>query len=310
MILKKAYIGKQVRGSVINQVQTVFKTIIRFGESKHEAKAIAREGGAKTWHDVGKNINIYSYATADSYREIAIQAFSYIKETFGVKDITKIEAQHVNSFLESKIEENIKYSTFQKYAAALEKLEVALEKFTGQKYNFDLTEARELAQNTLTRTDVHRAYKNPKIVINAIFNKTYRILAQAQLESGFRVHELNHLKLSQFSDNSHSITVQGKGGKIRETELNQKTYDVLKSIVENSRDKKLIFNPDSYRQHIKLACEATNQQYQGTHGFRWNFAQNTFHQLQSEGKSYEESLSVVSKLIGHERSDITEHYLK
>jgi len=300
-----------MRGSVVNQVQTVFKSIIRFGESKHEAKEEARQNGAKTWHDIGKSINIYSYNTADSYRQIAIEAFKYIKENFNVKDITKIESQHVNSYLESKIEANVKYSSFQKYAAAMEKLEVALERFTNQKYNFfDLTEARELAQKVLERTDAHRAYSDPQKLIDAVSNKTYRILAEAQLTGGFRVHELNYLKLSQFSDNSHSITVQGKGGKIREIELNEKIYNELKAIVEKSDNQKLVFSADSYRNELKAAAERTNQSYNGSHGLRWNYAQSLFKELQQSGKTYEQSLFIVSHALGHNRSDITEHYLR
>jgi integrase len=298
-----------MRGSVVNQVQTVFKSIIHFGESKHEAKMEARENGAKTWHDVGKNIGIYSYATADSYRQIAIEAFSYIRENFNIKDITKIESQHINSYLESKIESNVKYSTFQKHSSAMEKLQVALEKYTNQKYDFDLSESRELAQNVLERTDAHRAYGNPKAVISALSNQTFKVIAQAQLESGARVHELNNLKLSQFKENG-SITVQGKGGKIRDLELSEKTYSELKSLVENSQDKKLVFSTDAYRNELKAACKVTNQEYQGTHGLRWSYAQSMFAKLQQSGKTYEESLSIVSQKLGHERSDITEHYLR
>jgi len=299
-----------MRGSVINQVQTVFKSIISFGESKHEAKMEARENGAKTWHDVGKNINIYSYNTADSYRQIAIEAFNYIKQNFNIKDITKIEAQHVNSYLESKIEANVKYSSFQKYAAAMEKLAVALERFTNQKYDFDLTEARELAQKVLEKTDAHRAYSDPQKLINAIQSDKHRVLAEAQLSGGFRVHELNHLKLSQFSDSNYSVVVQGKGGKIREIELNEKVYSELKAIVEKSDNQKLVFSADAYRNELKAAAERSDQYYNGSHGLRWNYAQILFKELQESGKTYEQSLFIVSHSLGHNRSDITEHYLR
>jgi integrase len=298
-----------LRGNISYQVHEVFKNIIAFGTSKHEAKNEAREAGARTWHQIGKNLDIYSYNTADSYRDIAKEAFAFAKENFGVKDITRLESQHINAFLESKVEANVKYSTFQKYAAACEKLEVALNRFTGKEYNFDLTEVRELAQQILQKTDAHRAYENPQKVINAVSNQTFKVIAQAQLESGARVSELNHLKLSQFKENG-SIEVQGKGGKIRDLELSEKTYNELKSLVLNSENQKLTFSTDAYRNELKAACEKVNEAYQGTHGLRWNYAQSMFAQLQQQGKTYEESLSIVSERLGHERSDITEHYLR
>jgi len=297
-----------LRGNISYQVNQVFATIIKFGESKHEAKNEAREAGARTWHELGKNLDIYSYSTADSYRDIVKEAFSYIKQNYGVKDITKIQAEHIQSYLEHKIEANVKYSTFQKYAAACEKLEVALSKFTGKEYNFDLTEVRELAQNVLVRTDAHRAYENPQKVINAIKDSTYRTLAQAQLESGARIHELNHLKISQFKE--QTIQVQGKGGKIRDLELSEKTYSQLKALVLSSENNKLVFSTDSYRNELKSACEKAGETYNGTHGLRWNYSQNLFKELQQQGKTYEESLSIVSQKLGHERPDITLHYLR
>jgi integrase len=298
-----------LRGNISYQVHEVFKNIIAFGSSKHEAKNEAREAGARTWHQIGKNLDIYSYNTADSYRDIAKEAFAFAKENFGVKDITRLESQHINAFLESKVEANVKYSTFQKYAAACEKLEVALNRFTGKEYNFDLTEVRELAQQILQKTDAHRAYENPQKVINAVSNQTFKVIAQAQLESGARVSELNHLKLSQFKENG-SIEVQGKGGKIRDLELSEKTYNELKSLVLNSENNKLTFSTDAYRNELKAACERTNETYNGTHGLRWSYSQNLFKQLQQQGKTYEESLSIVSQKLGHERPDITEHYLR
>jgi len=298
-----------LRGNISYQVHEVFKNIIAFGTSKHEAKNEAREAGARTWHQIGKNLDIYSYNTADSYRDIAKEAFAFAKENYNIKDITKLESQHINAFLESKIEANVKYSTFQKYAAGLEKLQVALERFTNQKYDFDLKETRELAQQILKKTDAHRAYDNPQKVINAIENNVYKTIAAAQLESGARVHELNHLKILQFKENQ-AIEVQGKGGKIRNLELSEKTYNELKSLVLSSEDNKLIFSTDAYRNELKSACEKVNEAYQGTHGLRWNYAQSTFAKLQQSGKTYEQSLSIVSERLGHNRPDITLHYLK
>ena len=300
-----------MRGSVSNQVHQVFSSIIAYGESKHEAKAEARSDGASNWHDIGKSLDIYSYATADAYRDVATQAFSYIKEEYGVKDITQIEGQHIEAFLQEKIEQGIAYSTFQQYAAALEKLEVALEKYTGQEYSFsqDIAEARQEAQATLEHSDVHRAYDNPKELLENIDKQDFKTIATAQYESGARIHELNHLKAEQFKENN-VVEVQGKGGKIRELQLTQSTYNALKSLVESQNNNKLIFDTNAYRNELKNAAERTGQEYNGSHGLRWNYAQEKFQELQEKGLSYEQALKEVSEALGHERADITEHYLK
>ncbi len=305
-----------MRGNINYQVHEVFKQIICFGESKHQAKELARANGAKTWHEVGKQINVYSYKSADQYRDIAKELMSYAKKEFNVQDIEKISSEHIQSYLESKIADGIKYSTFQKYAAALEKLEVALNKYaqdrqTNNKYNFDIKAVRKQASEVLEKTQVTRAYENPKSLIENIPNGDYKIIAQAQYEGGFRVSELNRMSQKNFIGDNMFFVISGKGGKDREVALSRETYNSLKALLDKAgSDNKFKFDMDKYRETLKEAAARTNQEYTGSHGLRWNFAQEKFMYLQKQGKTYEESLQTVSNLLGHERPDITEHYLR
>ena len=305
-----------MRGNINYQVHQVFKEIIAFGQSKHEAKAEARSEGAQTWHDIGKNIGIYSYATADQYRDIAKDLMNYVKQEFHVKDIEKLSSEHIQSFLESKIAEGVRYSTFQKYAAALEKLEVALNQYaqshsTGNQYSFDIKDVRQQASEVLERSQVTRAYEDPKVLIENIQNSDYKIIAQAQYEGGFRISELNHLSEKNFKDNNTFQVISGKGGKDREVPLSKETYQALKSLLDKAdTDGKYKFDMNDYRNTLKEAAQASNQEYTGSHGLRWNFAQEKFMELQQHGRTYEQALQEVSHLLGHERPDITEHYLR
>ena len=306
-----------MRGSIVYQVHQIFAEIIQFGQSKHEAKELAREQGAKTWHEIGKSIYIYSYATADQYRDISKDLMNYTKQQFGVKDIEKLQSEHIQAYLETKIADGVKYSTFQKYAAALEKLEVALNKYaeshnTGREYHFDLFSVREQAREVLERSQTTRAYENPKALINSIQNPEYRIIAQTQYEGGFRISELNHLSEKNFKDNNTFQVISGKGGKDREVSLSKETYQALKSLLDKAdpSDGKYKFDMNDYRNALKEAAERSGQEYTGSHGLRWNFTQEKFAELQEQGKTYEQALQIVSNLLGHERPDITEHYLR
>ena len=309
--------GGIMRGSIVYQVREVFKEIIRFGESKHEAKEQARENGARTWHEIGKNIYIYSHATADQYRDIVKEAFRYAKEQFGIKDIEKLSSEHMKNYLESKIADGIKYSTFLKYAAALEKLEVALNKYaeshnTGREYHFDLSSVREQAREVLERTQETRAYENPRTLTENIQNRDYKIIAQAQYEGGFRISELNHLSEKNFREGNVFQVISGRGGKDREVPLSKETYQALKSLLDKAdpSDGKYKFDMNDYRNALKEAAKASNQEYTGSHGLRWNFAQEKFSELQREGKTYEQALQIVSNLMGNECPITTEYYLR
>ncbi len=302
-------------GNINYQVHQVFAEIIKFGESKHAAKEAARNSGAKTWHAIGKNIAIYSYATADQYRDIAKDVMQYAKENFRIRDIEKLTSEAVKGYLESKIADGVKYSTFQKYAAAVEKLEVALNAYaqshnTNNQYSFDIKDVRKEAQETLEKTQVTRAYEDPRALIANIKDETFRTIAAAQYSGGFRVSELNHISEKNFLENNTFQVISGKGGKDREVPLSSETYQTLKDLVAKSESGKFEFDMNAYRNELKQAAERSNQDYTGSHGLRWSFAQEKFNELMKQGAIYEQALQEVSKLLGHERPDITEHYLR
>jgi len=313
-----------MRGSIKWQVEEVFKVISKIGQSKHADKDYARDLGAKTWHDIGKNLGIYSYRTLDAYRDVAKQLMSYVKSEFGVKDIEKITGEHVKSFLEYKVEQGISYRTFQQYAAAVEKLEVALNRYSevnnrGNSYNFEsyIKEIREIAKETLERTNPTRAYENPKDLIKNLTEKEHSLMAKMQYEGGARIHEASLIKQEQLKgiDNElftgkgiGKIEVQGKGGYIRNINVLADTYIQLENYIKENGVFKV--DKDAYRTDLKAAAEKSGQDYTGSHGLRWNFAQERFNELQAKGNlTYEQALKQVSEEMGHHRADITEHYL-
>jgi hypothetical protein len=66
---------------------------------------------------------------------------------------------------------------------------------------------------------------------------------------------------------------------------------------------------DAYRSTLKSSAQASGQDYNGSHGLRWNFAKERFSELQKTGISYEKALGMVSDEMGHNRIEISEHYL-
>ena len=205
----------------------------------------------------------------------------------------------------------------------MEKLEVALNRYgeknlTGQTYQFSeaISEVREAGRD-LDRFDGTRAYQNPGGVVEAVRGEKFRLAAAIQQEGGARVSEANRIKEaslmgirpdSQTGEVKGWIKVQGKGGKIREVGVKPETYARLEAKVGNGRS--FEFKTEAYRTELKAAALATGQVYQGSHGLRWSWAQKRHAELQRTGKSYEQTIGQVSREMGHERADITEHYLR
>ena len=306
-----------MRGSIVYQVQTIFKEsgINRIGTSKHADKEAFRNSTDKkaNWHEIGQNTGIYSYSTADDYREIWISAFRYAKAHFGVKDIETITGEHLQGYLLAKIDLEVKHATFMQYAAALEKLAVAFNMYaekheTGNEYNFsdDINVARKKAHKTLQRFDGVRSYENPEELIEMLTNPTYRLVASIQYIGGARMDEVYGIMPDSIrSDNR--VTVKGKGGKIRDITIHPEDHKILSEILK--RDGHFKFDKGKYLYHLKKASIASEQKHNASHGLRWNFAQNRMQEVQKEGRVYEQGLVIVSQEMGHERADITEHYL-
>lgn len=311
-----------MRGSPVYQVHRLFdETINCIGQSKHQAKEaarqeITRQNRANTWHAVGKKLGVYSYKTADAYRDVWRHAFSYARDNFGIRDITKLTPEAIQSFLQAKLDQGVKHSTFMQYAAALEKLEVALNIYSekhslNRTYDFSqaIKAVREIAHSSLERFSFNRAYDNPQKVIDNLTG-TARMVARLQYEAGLRVKETALIKESQLKDNNR-LEIKGKGGKIRTVELPRDLYNELKNRIENSPDRTFRHNQASYRRELEAAARAAgeNPRGKGTHGLRWNFAQEHFQRVLEETGSPTYAMASTSEALGHDRADITAHYL-
>lgn len=320
-------------GGIVYQVNRIFEEsgIKQFGQSKHRAKEEARKNitpGNKglTWHQVGKQIGIYSHNTGDAYRSVWKQLGKYVKAEYRLKDLEKLEGKHIQSFLEKKISDNVQHKTFTQYVAAIEKLESALNGFskhheTGEKYNFsqNIKHAKIDGHKMLSRFTGSRAYNKPLDSINKIENWTHKLTAKIQLESGARVSECQYLEpknLKGFVFDKATGEKKGvlyienaKGGINGYKYLPEKTYNELEKSINGEKNKTFSFSISSYRKTLK---EVFGKEYQGsgTHGLRWNFAQDRFKELQNFGQTYNQSLQQVSNELFHQRADITEHYLK
>jgi len=289
--------------------------INHIGASKHAAKGLARQGGARTWHQIGQKLGIHSYRTADAYREVWRQVAAHARTEFGVRDMERLAGEHIQSFLETKAEAGVARATYQQYSAAVQKLETALNGFaahkgTGRTYDFQAAiSAANKIGGTLQRFEGTRAYAQPNRLIDHL-QATHQIAAKIQYEGGARVREAALIWANQLLGNGkiHIDSVGAKGGKARDIQVSAETYRHLQNHISQHGTFKINYN--QYRHDLRQAAEKTDQAYQGSHGLRWNYAQERMAEVQKAGETYEQGLTRVSGEMGHIRADITEHYLR
>jgi len=238
--------------------------------------------------------------------------------------VETLQGEHIKSFLESRIADGIKYSTFQREAAALSKFENALNMYADRdgkhnEYSFrgDIQEVRYEASQVLDKNVETRAYDDPKSLISALSNDDYRVVASVQYEGGARLNEVwrvetNDLRGIRMDEHTGEfrgwLEVEGKGGKERVISVSVETYHTVERVLQENGGN-MHFDKNEYREILKDAAEKTEQDYTGSHGLRWNFAVDRMEELQGTDMTYEERLQEVSWEMGHERADITLHYL-
>lgn len=312
----------KVRGSIKGQTKHLLQAsgIFRPGESKHEAKDKAREalkveGKSATWKNIGTKIGIYSYKTAKDYREVWQEIGTWAKQTHKIRDLEKITGEHVSEWLTEKAQQVVAWRTLQHSSAALAKMELALNQYSekmgkGIKYNYREAADKVKAEykEVLKADDKSRAYKNPEQLKQNVWSERYQIAAALQHEGGLRVREAALIKGDQVKGNN--ITVRGKGGKVRTVAVSQKTMDRLRAWMDQNGGIYKIKDVNKYREALKEAAWESEQEYQGSHGLRWNYAQKRMKDLQASGRTYEQAMVQVSNELGHERASITEHYLR
>lgn len=305
-----------MKGSVDHQVRMLSQSVNAIGSSKHSAKETARSQGARTWHEIGTQIGIHSYKTMDKYTQVWRDMGNFLRSEFKLYDMQRMNAGHVQAYLEGKIADGVKYSSLTTYAAAAQKLEQALN-LTGERfgnyqnghYSFSDTikDVRTEAREILDRTTETRAYYQPGDMIKNIADPLYRLAAQIQLESGARISEMSSIKEHQLNSTTNSVSIRGKGGKPRELQLSLSTFTQLQHAIHTD---KWNISHTFYGAALRIAAEKSGQKPTGSHGLRWNFASNRMAALTSSGQSRADALIQVSHEMGHERGSITEHYLR
>lgn len=297
-------------------------------QSAELTKAIFIEGAKK--EDRVDHSSIYfgciaSYKSMETYRNVWNNLGHYLKEHWNIKDFEAITDEHISAYMAYKIEYYPSKQYLEKLSSAIGKLELALKRYTTAKYgipreyNFNtrqlyLDNARKLK---IVADGYHnRVYDNPMLIIQNLSKYEHRLAATIQLEGGARSEAVTLIKLPQLKgleadgitgEEVGVIETKEKGGKVGDVLVSIKTYSELENYLRTHKQLKI--NYSTYSTDIREACLLLNIKPEGSHGFRWTFAQNRVRKYQRRGYSYEEALQGVSLEMKHFRASITEHYL-
>jgi len=295
----------RISGSIIHQVKELLNVATNDSQFGIKVRDILSEGYTKQ-----SNPYIRSFRTAQEYAGTWFKLAEFVRSEYGINKVTDIKPEHIEAFIEQKADLSPK--TLKNISAAIGKLENVITQKLGLEVNFGDREhstgrwyANELARDASAGSD-RGAYENPQAVIENLSTPEHELVARLQYEGGFRIHEVAGIRESSFVD-GWGIQVRGKGGFERTVEVSPELWSWAKEVVESSG--RINFSYKAYLEDLKEASLFSGQVYQGSHGFRYNFAQEKYEQLLSDGFGHWEALKEVSELMGHHRPEITMHYL-
>jgi Ni,Fe-hydrogenase I large subunit len=302
-----------MRGTIDNQVKQIWKILDGIGTSKVENKKSSNRVGLN-----GKNVSekIHSFKTKDNTMARAKQLGNYAKEQFGIKDMQSITKEVIQSFINDKIEKGLTKRTLSTYIGQLHNISFALDsmkknpKIDAHNKLFnkeDLNEVKkDIDKQAISTKHKNRAYNNPNLIQSNLKNRNL-ISFRLQKDYGLRVAEATQIQAKQLLGNN-KIEIQGKGGYKLIKEIDKNIYNQIKNIINKDGIYKLEYR--DYTNSLKETIKLNDENWHGTHGLRYNYAQNKFKEYQEQGFNYNESLEKVSNDLGHHRTDITIHYLK
>jgi len=250
--------------------------------------------------------------------------FIFLKKNWGIKDCEKIELKHVLSYLDTKIDANLSKQYLQKIVSAIGALETALNIYSKtistQKSEYDFSISHVLLKEAVSENMIednyrNRTYQDPIKVIMKLKEPAHQIAALIELQSGTRLSACTLIKKEQLKGIEYdeisktkkgSIITKEKGGKEGLVFVNLDVYEMIElDILEFGVFK---INRQNYLKDIRETCISLGIKPEGSHSFRWSFAQNRMFECAKANYTYEESLLSVSKIMKHNRAKISTHY--
>lgn len=296
-------IGKRASANAV--IKAIMSKANGIGESKSSEKLKSDVVG-QSGHKV--STKAHSIKSIQNLRTVTTQYIDYLKGNHGNKVVQHINGDTAREFLSSK---NISGGSLNTYISTMAKMSDNLQKIgidsLSRKEVQDIRTQFKAEGINLQKDHIDRSYTHTdQIIKNVELSSSFGLSARLGVEAGLRLDDaINSEKWRLNEDNSLHISGSKNGLDYTTVMLDPKLVQQVQEAI-NSHYK---IDKNDYRSILKEAVEKTGQNYNGTHGLRYSFAQDRIIELKEFGYTHSESLSQISLEMGHSREEITLHYL-
>ena len=262
---------------------------------------------AQSGHKISDRV--HSIASLQNLRSVTKQYLSYVRENHNGRVLSNLSKDTMKEFLKNKDISNSSLNTYistaGKLADSLKRLNIT--SVTREDIHSIRNEFKKEGIN-LSKTHTNRAYHSTdKILENIKTSTPFALSAKLQIEAGLRIDDAtNSSKWKLNSDQTLTVNKSKNGLNYRTVQLDSKTANEVSEAIKEGYK----IDKTEYSTALKEAVERTEQEFNGSHGLRYSFAQARFSELKEFGYTRSEALSEISLNMGHSREEISLHYLK
>ena len=248
----------------------------------------------------------------------------FLAEEFHLQKLSNISSKHLVTYVLWMQEKGLSASTIKTDLAAIRFFH---DKISNPKYTLP-TNAELGVELERRRFGVQvRTWSTAefnRILELASENDGYLLAFHLARYAGLRIHECFRIDtaIARQAIRERAITIKGKGGKIRNVPITQQIVSALEKSLETTPTGSKLLVPDGVptdkainqlQQFILRNRESVQDPDSNRpltfHGLRHTYAAEKYRQLITDGFSELDAHLTVSKLLGHEREDVTNIYL-
>ena len=267
-----------------------------------------------------------SFRTKERYYEAYKRFCAFLAGEFHLQTLNKISTKHLAAYVLFLQESGKSASTIKTDLAAIRFFH---DKLSDAKYslpdNSNLgieLERRRFGQ--LDRTWSATEFERMIAFALSEGRNDYILVANLARYVGLRIHECFRIDtaIAERVLREGAITIKGKGGKVRTVPVREEVAELLREkLTRTIRGHKLLVPDDVPTDHAIICFQhwllAHRAKFQDAdddrpltaHGLRHTYAAEQYKTLIASGVSALDAHFAVSRLLGHERADVTDIYL-
>lgn len=265
-----------------------------------------------------------SYKTRQRYLEAMKRFCWFLAEKFHLQKLSNISGKHLEAYVEHLKASGKSASTIKTDLAAIRFYHDLLDdRRHPLPSNADLhLDRRHFGDDD--RTWSQGEYNRFLEKCRACDHEDYASIASLTWELGLRIHECFRLDTAaaEAALRTGELTVKGKSGKIRSVPITDNARSILSAACRRTQRGHKIFVPDNvptdqaiHDTQVFLAGVRPYVQDVGStrpmtyHGIRHTYAVRKYQEFIRSGYSHYDACKQVSRLLGHERAEVTRIYL-